>query len=152
VQGEIETLLNWIHGIKCLGVDDNYENENDQILHNLSNHDERLKNSLLRLYNSFNFELIVFKTANELEFDEKLNNVHKKFIQQLNNLENENGKLKECIRNNSMEIHYLKLNNEQKNIKYNYQEIKNKNKSLNNEFKRVYKLISKNIGFNLISQ
>lgn len=35
--------------------------------------------------------------------------------------------------------------------KYNYNEIKLQNKNLNQEFKRVYKLISKNIGFNLIS-
>ena len=39
-----------------------------------------------------------------------------------------------------------------KGTEYNYQEIKNRNKQLNQEFKRVYKLISKNIGFNLVSQ
>lgn len=36
-------------------------------------------------------------------------------------------------------------------INYNYEEIKQKNKKLNQDFKRVYKLISKNIGYNLLS-
>jgi DNA-binding ferritin-like protein (Dps family) len=44
---------------------------------------------------------------------------------------------------------YHEFNNVEK---YDYQEIKEKNKKLNQEFKRVYKLISKNIGFNLVSQ
>lgn len=38
-----------------------------------------------------------------------------------------------------------------KKINYNYKDIKQRNKKLNQEFKRVYKLISKNIGFNLLS-
>ena len=72
---------------------------------------------------------------------------------ELNNSEliNENNLLKNQVRQNKIEIHYLKSINNEKIVKYNYQEIKNKNKQLNQEFKRVYKLISKNIGFNLIS-
>ena len=66
-------------------------------------------------------------------------------------LKNDNIILKEKVRKNDIEIYYLKLTNNEKRVKYNYQEIKQKNKNLNQEFKRVYKLISKNIGFNLIS-
>ena len=69
----------------------------------------------------------------------------------LNKLENENSILKEKLRECKIEIHYLKSCNLNKKVNYNYEEIKQKNKKLNSEFKRVYKLISKNIGYNLIS-
>lgn len=70
---------------------------------------------------------------------------------EIDDLKTEINNLKHKLRESEIEIHYLKLNNGNKIIKYNYFEIKNRNKQLNQEFKRVYKLISKNIGFNLIS-
>ena len=157
-------IIDWTKHYKRYGVQ--YKTEHEFIMHIMhtiyGHHDQNMKNECLKYYNSFDFNLIPFKNQNELDFDKKLNkieNENKKlnnFINKLEtdfiNLENENKKLNGQIRNNAIEIHYLKSINEQKIIKYDYQEIKNRNKQLNQEFKRVYKLISKNIGFNLVNQ
>ncbi len=79
----------------------------------------------------------------------KLELENTELLYKLSNLEFKNNELKNKIRNMDLELHYLKLDSSNKKIKYNYDDIKKRNKLLNQEFKRVYKLISKNIGFNL---
>jgi hypothetical protein len=70
---------------------------------------------------------------------------------------NEYGEIENCIfkqeLNHSVKLFKLRYKNNEhfKNKKINYKDIKQRNKKLNQEFKRVYKLISKNIGFNLFS-
>ncbi len=59
----------------------------------------------------------------------------------LNLLEDENKKLKEEVRLNHIELHYLKCESIKSKIKYNYKDIKEKNKKLNTEFKRIYKML-----------
>ena len=119
-----------------------YKNENEFVKSRLCGQQQ-----LIKIYNTYEFKFILFKKQHELEFEKRLHKL------ELNNSEliNENNLLKNQVRQNKIEIHYLKSINNEKIVKYNYQEIKNKNKQLNQEFKRVYKLISKNIGFNLIS-
>ena len=105
-------------------------------------------NHILSLYNCITPHFI------DLKNDENINKINRRLNNlELSNLElqNENKLLKEKIRTNEIELHYLKSTNKEKKIKYNYEEIKNKNKELNKEFKRVYKLISNNVGFNLMS-
>lgn len=89
--------------------------------------------------NSYDIQLLI---------NSNMSNIYK----MLHNLNTENIILKEKIRQNEIELHYIKSINKEKIVKYNYQDIKNRNKKLNQEFKRVYKLISKNIGFNLINE
>jgi hypothetical protein len=57
--------------------------------------------------------------------------------------------LKEKNKENEIEIHYLKCANQSKKITYDYNQIKKQNAKLNKEFLRIYKLIKKNIGYNL---
>lgn len=73
---------------------------------------------------------------------------------QINNLTNlinyqkiEIKKLKEQLRTQEVEINYLTFcnKNKEKVYTYNYKEIKNKKIKLHTEFKRIYKLINKNI-------
>lgn len=111
--------------------------------------------NFILFFNTFNIKFIPLYTKNERklinniqELNSRISNLELSFL----DLTKENIQLKEKIRLNNIEIHYLKSINNKKIVKYNYQEIKNRNKQLNQEFKRVYKLISKNIGFNLISQ
>lgn len=120
-----------------------YKNENEFVKSQLCNNQQ-----LIKVYNTYEFQFILFKIQHELEFEKRLQKL------ELSNskLLTENCILKDKVRQNEIEIHYLKSINKETKIKYNYQEIKNRNKQLNQEFKRVYKLISKNIGFNLISQ
>lgn len=58
-----------------------------------------------------------------------------------------NNKLTNDIKNYKSEIAYLKEVNSKSRI-YDYNEIKEKNKKLNNEFKRIVKLMKFNIHFN----
>jgi transcriptional regulator NrdR family protein len=51
--------------------------------------------------------------------------------------------LKEKIRSQEIEIHYIKSTLPKNNNQYDYMEIKKHNKILHNEFKRIYKLIRK---------
>ncbi len=76
-----------------------------------------------------NIELLLNK-VDELEKNNKL-------------LFDSNKLLNEKVRNCEIEIHYLKSTIQNKNIKYNYEEIRNRNKKLNSDFKKVYRLISK---------
>lgn len=69
--------------------------------------------------------------------------------EKISNLECTIKKMEEKIREQSMELHYLKLSTNGAKVKYNYEEIKEQRKKINNEFKRIYKLIRKNIGYNL---
>ena len=115
---------------------------------NLYNTSELESKTLLSYYNHITPYFI------DLEDDENINKINRRLNNlELSNLElqNENKLLKEKIRTNEIELHYLKSTNKEKKIKYNYEEIKNRNKKLNQEFKRVYKLISNNVGFNLMS-
>jgi hypothetical protein len=98
-------------------------------------------------------------TENDIEnfknyYDDQVNNfgqIIKDVNRRLSNLEssnlelqNENKLLKEKIRTNEIELHYLKSTNNEKIRKYNYEEIKNRNKELNKEFKCVAKLMRLN--------
>ena len=144
----INTFYNWSHNYQQYKYVTSYKNENEFVKSMISgggNEQEKLK--YLKIYNTYEFQFIPFKKQHELEFEKRLQKL------ELNNSEliNENNLLKNKVRQNEIEIHYLKSINKEKIVKYNYQEIKNRNKQLNQEFKRVYKLISKNIGFNLIS-
>ena len=115
---------------------------------NLYSTSEQESKTLLSYYNCITPHFI------DLKNDENLNKINRRLDNlELSNLElqNENKLLKEKIRTNEIELHYLKSINKEKIIKYNYEEIKNRNKKLNQEFKRVYKLISINVGFNLMS-
>lgn len=69
-----------------------------------------------------------------LEITEEL--INKELI---NKLELDNKELINKIRELNIRLDYLEKNN--MNTIYNYNEIKNKNKRLNNEFKRIFKLI-----------
>lgn len=95
----------------------------------------------------------------ESEVFDKLNTIQN--LEILNNeLKSENNELKLEISginslNNKLksEKHILKKEVEYYNLikpKYNYKEMRQTKKNLHNEYKRIYKLIKKNIGFNLI--
>ncbi len=73
----------------------------------------------------------------------KSNESIKLLLNKVDELEKNNKLLNEKVRNDEIEIHYLKSTIQNKNIKYNYEEIKNRNKKLNSDFKKVYRLISK---------
>jgi hypothetical protein len=111
-------------------------------------HNDTIINHILSLYNCITPHFIDLKNDENLnKINIRLNNLESSNLE----LQNENKLLKEKIRINEIELHYLKSINKEKIIKYNYEEIKNRNKKLNQEFKRVYKLISNNVGFNLMS-
>ena len=125
-----------------------FSSKTDYIKHLIYHDTNQLsRDAKIKVFNTIEFQYIPFKKQHELEFEKRLQKL------ELNNLDliNENNLLKNQVRQNEIEIHYLKSINKEKIVKYNYQEIKNRNKQLNQEFKRVYKLISKNIGINLIS-
>jgi hypothetical protein len=67
----------------------------------------------------------------------------------LNEQQNEIKQLKEKNKENEFEINYLKCPTFSKKITYDYNQIKKQNAKLNKEFLRIYKLIKKNIGYNL---
>lgn len=138
------------------------------ISHIRINHEKKLKNSLLgcncnKLSQYYLGDLIFIELTNENILLEKIkygnNKLHKnennkikqEFNLELKKIKNENKILNIKIRELEIQLHYLKLEQPDKKINYNYEEIKDKNKNLNNEFKRVYRLISKNIGFNLLN-
>ena len=73
-------------------------------------------------------------------FTQVIKDINNKF----DKLEKENKLLKEKIKNNELELYYLKSINTNNNVKYNYKEIKNRKKQLHNEFKRVAKLMKLN--------
>jgi hypothetical protein len=145
----INTFYYWSHHYQQYKYNyTQYKNENEFVKSRISDvGNEQDKLIHLKIYNTYEFQFISFKKQHELEFEKRLQKL------ELNNseLQKENNLLKNQVRQNEIEIHYLKSINKEKIVKYNYQEIKNRNKQLNQEFKRVYKLISKNIGFNLIS-
>lgn len=146
--GHIYMVLHFIHLYNCEINKININEElSDYILRQSKIHNIQT--------NYFNFNFIEFKTKLQKNQEKDLNILKNNILQlQISNqnILNENNLLKNQVRQNEIEIHYLKSINKEKKVKYNYQEIKNRNKQLNQEFKRIYNLISKNIGFNLISQ
>lgn len=128
--------------------------ENNKIIVNemkLVANDVKEKFYLTKIYNNVfnttNIKLDKFPDLYENNDTEILFNLLNEYKNNFNNrlefLEEENKKLKEQIRLNHMELHYLKSQSNIKKINYNYKEIKEKNKLLNTEFKRIYKLIRK---------
>ncbi len=122
--------------------------------------------SFLREMNDDAIDILKMKLTKKEELIKKIQNDHDKLKNKNNELEIDNKVLicrleqqniklskKDDLNKRLINIltiyKYHELNNVQK---YNYNEIKQKNKQLNQEFKRIYKLISKNIGYNLISQ
>jgi hypothetical protein len=67
----------------------------------------------------------------------------------LNEQQNKIKQLKEKNKENEIEINYLKCAKFSKKNNYDYNQIKKQNAKLNKEFLRIYKLIKKNIGYNL---
>ena len=94
-------------------------------------------------YISSNYKF--YKKIKPIIIEKNLNADIDNLNDKINSLIKENKKLNAKIRNLELDIHYLKLENPKKIINYDYNEIKNRNKQLNNEFKRIYKLISKKI-------
>jgi len=116
---------------------------------------------------AYNIHLTAYKILNKLfEFNiidydhdsqkqtEIINNLESKFDKKFNDLfENTSDIIKELkqdlsiknekIRNLELEVHYLKSQSEKK-VTIDYDAIKQKNKLLNNEFKRIYKLMKFN--------
>lgn len=102
----------------------------------------------LELYIEFN---IIDYKPNSIIQSEIINNLESKFDKKFNDLfENTSDIIKELkkdlehknekIRNLELEVHYLKSQSEKK-VTIDYEAIKQKNKLLNNEFKRIYKLM-----------
>ena len=121
--------------------------------------------SFLREMNDDAIDILKMKLTKKEELIKKIQNDHDKLKNKNNELEIDNKVLicrleqqniklskKDDLNKRLINIltiyKYHELNNVQK---YNYNEIKQKNKQLNQEFKRIYKLISKNIGYNLIN-
>lgn len=105
----------------------------------------------LELYIEFN---IIDYKSNSIIQSEIINNLESKFDKKFNDLfENTSDIIKELkkdldvknekIRNLELEVHYLKSQSEKK-ITIDYEAIKQKNKLLNSEFKRIYKLMKFN--------
>lgn len=121
------------------------ETKTDFLDRNIYNTDNN--KDIKKLLERYEFEFIPFKTKSERKTESTINNLELK----INNLELSNNNLiilnKELnskIRNIELEVYYLKSINKETKIKYNYQEIKNRNKKLNSEFKRVAKLMKLN--------
>lgn len=114
----------------CLNKDTNYINT--ELIKN--KYTPELINKQFYIYSQIN-PIIIKKNLD-------YNSIIQKIEFEFQNLISENIFLKNKIKDLELNIHYLNLNNIN-TIKYNYKDIKNKNKQLNNEFKRIYKLINK---------
>ena len=131
------------------------DNQNDLLLAigcNMQNPDDicNFKNALKFLNLYFEFKIIDYK-HDSIKQSEIINNLESKFDKKFNDLfENISEIIKELkkdldvknekIRNLELEVHYLKSQSEKK-VTIDYDAIKQKNKLLNNEFKRIYKLM-----------
>ena len=101
----------------------------------------------LELYIEFNIidykpnSIILFEVINNLEskFDTKFNDLFNNTSDIIKELKKDLDNKNEKIRNLELEVHYLKSQSEKK-VTIDYEAIKQKNKLLNNEFKRIYKL------------
>ena len=122
-----------------------YKNKKDFIIARIQELKER--NQYPAIYNVCEFKFIPFKYENELIIEKNIQKLESK-VKQLelsnSNLKNNNKQLNEKLRECQIEIHYLKSCYPNKKVNYNYQEIKQKNKQLNSEFKRVAKLMKLN--------
>lgn len=76
----------------------------------------------------------------ENKYDKKFNDLFENTSDIIKELKKDLDIKNEKIRELETKVHYLELQTDKK-VKYNYNEIKQKNKSLNNEFKRVAKLM-----------
>jgi hypothetical protein len=83
-----------------------------------------------------------------IQLSEQTNEINN-LKQLLTEQQSEIKQLKEKNKETEIEIHYLKCANPSKKITYDYNQIKKQNAKLNKEFLRIYKLIKKNIGYNL---
>lgn len=96
-------------------------------------------------------EILNYKAqTNNLKFENKeLKKSHDKLLIEKTQIKRKNIELTSCLDIKNKIINELEKELKYFRPKYNYDEIKQKNKNLNQEFKRIYKLIKKNIGFNL---
>lgn len=76
----------------------------------------------------------------ESKFDKKFNDLFENTSDIIKELKKDLDVKNEKIRNLELEVHYLKSQSEKK-VTIDYEAIKQKNKLLNNEFKRIYKLM-----------
>lgn len=74
------------------------------------------------------------------KFDKKFNDLFENTSDIIKELKKDLDVENEKIRNLELEVHYLKSQSEKK-VTIDYEAIKQKNKLLNNEFKRIYKLM-----------
>ena len=98
-----------------------------------------------------NDSLVLFNNELRLQYNKDIEKIKQEYNNKINKLETKNNKLlnelskKDKLNKRLVNIltiyKYHELNNVQK---YNYEEIKEKNKKLNNEFKRVAKLMKLN--------
>lgn len=123
----------------------NIELWNINELNNPLNKDFKLNINLINLTNLNNYDIKIINYQTDIE------KIEKEYNNKINKLETKNNKLlnelskKDKLNKRLVNIltiyKYHELNNVQK---YNYEEIKEKNKKLNNEFKRVAKLMKLN--------
>ena len=120
----------------------------------MNNNETRKQLDQLKQYYIFEEQEIIFDT-------EDLQNKCKDLLETVNELKNDSKDLKDkyenllmvtdelkCdlnqknnkIRDLEVKIHYLEMNNVGKKVKYDYLALKQKNKVLHSEFKRIYKL------------
>lgn len=120
----------------------NLELLNINELNNLSNKDFKLNINLIKLTNLNNYGVKIINYQTDIEkikqeYNNKLETKNNKLLNDLSKKDKLNKRLV-----NILTIYkYHELNNVQK---YNYEEIKEKNKKLNSEFKRVVKLMKLN--------
>lgn len=78
----------------------------------------------------------------EISFEmEDLQNKYENVFALINEMKHELIQKNNKIRDLEVRMHYLELNNSDKKVSYDYDSIKQKNKVLHTEFKRIYKLI-----------
>lgn len=123
----------------------NLELLNINELNNLSNKDFKLNINLIKLTNLNNYGVKIINYQTDIEkikqeYNNKINKLETKNNKLLNDLSKKD-KLNKRLVNILTIYKYHELNNVQK---YNYEEIKEKNKKLNSEFKRVVKLMKLN--------
>ena len=105
--------------------------------------------SIIRGYNTDSYKSMIkaikeYITVEEQEitFDmEDLQNKYENVLTVVNDMKHELNQKNNKIRDLEVRIHYLEMSSNDKKVNYDYEVIKQKNKALHTEFKRIYKLI-----------
>jgi hypothetical protein len=121
-----------INKIKELEIDNNILNlQNNTYKHKIKKDNDELKNII-----TLEYEYSLLANENKICYEEikKYEETISQLQQKINSITNLNTRLINTL---------SKKENNNKIIKYDYAEIKSKNQKLNNEFKRIYKLIAK---------